>query len=88
MVVVRPVLRQRLGEVASEELVDMFADANALSTASFERRLSEEIGQTRVEMAKGFADLRVDLLKWSFLFWLGQVAALTAILSVLLQRTI
>lgn len=78
------VLRNELGDAASENLVDMFADAHALATASFEQRLSDELGKVRIEMTKGFADLRVDLLKWSFLFWIGQVAALVAIFSVLL----
>jgi hypothetical protein len=41
----------------------------------FERRLAEETGR-----------LRFDLIKWSFLFWIGQLAGLTAILSVLVSR--
>lgn len=41
----------------------------------FERRLAEETGR-----------LRFDLIKWSFLFWIGQLAALTAILSALIPR--
>jgi hypothetical protein len=31
------------------------------------------------------SDLRVDLLKWNFLFWIGQLAAITAILNLMLQ---
>ena len=81
-----PALRQRLGETATEDLAAMFADAHALATASFEQRLSQETGRLRVDMAREFASLRVDLLKWSFLFWIGQVAALTAVMSLLLQR--
>ena len=41
----------------------------------FERRLAHELGV-----------LRFDLLKWSFLFWIGQLAALTAILSAITPR--
>lgn len=63
----------------------MFDEAHARATASFERRLGEEMGNLRLEMTRGFADLRVDLLKWSFLFWLGQVAALAAILNAVLR---
>ena len=46
----------------------------------------------RVEVAAGFAavrvemgDLKFDLLKWSFAFWIGQVLALTAIIGAMLQ---
>ena len=31
------------------------------------------------------ATLKFDLLKWNFLFWIGQLAALTAILGVMLR---
>ena len=58
-----PALRQRLGEPATEDLAAMFADAHALATASFEQRLSQETGRLRVDMAREFASLRVDLLK-------------------------
>ena len=35
-----------------------------------------EVGQVRAEMGVGFAQLRAELIKWMFLFWLGTVAAL------------
>ena len=72
---------------------------NVLSLAAerFERRLAQEISMVRVdmirEMHEGFAairremsDLRADLLKWSLLFWVGQFAAFTAVLSYMLRR--
>ena len=52
----------------------------------FEHRLKDEISQFRVEMIERISDLRFDLLKWNFLFWIGQLAALTAILSFLLRN--
>jgi hypothetical protein len=39
-------------------------------------RLTEEIGKVRVEAARNHA----NLIKWMFIFWLGQVAALLGIL--------
>jgi len=65
--------------------VTMFADAHRIATESFERRLAEEISTFRLEMVERIADLRFDLLKWNFLFWIGQLAAMTAILSVMLR---
>ena len=59
----------------------MFADAHRIATESFERRLAEEMSKMRLEMAA----LKFDLLKWNFLFWIGQLAAFTAILSVMLR---
>ena len=89
-------LRGKLGETASDGLVTMFADAHRIATASFERtldrsladmsnsfdrRLTEEASKLRVEMAL----VKFDILKWNFLFWVGQLAAMTAILSVMLR---
>jgi hypothetical protein len=78
-------VRQKLGEAASEELVTMFVDAHRMATASFEARLAEELARFRLEMIERLADLRFDLLKWSFLFWIGQVAVMIAVLSWMLR---
>ena len=60
----------------------MFADAHRLATESFERRLGTEMAKLRLEVA----DLRFELLKWSFLFWMGrQLAAVTAVLALMLR---
>jgi hypothetical protein len=62
----------------------------------FDRRLAEEISKLRIEMLQGDAALRTDiqavrsdlrdqkaeLLKWSFLFWVGQVAAVAALFQL------
>jgi hypothetical protein len=54
--------------------------------------LHREISTLRLEMQAGFAALRqematmrADILKWSFLFWIGQVATITALLSFMLR---
>jgi len=51
-----------------------------------------EIAALRLEVHDGFAALRqematmrADILKWSFLFWIGQVATMTALLSYMLR---
>jgi len=74
-------VRERLGNAGSDGLMTMFADAHRMATESFERRLAEEMSRFRLEIAS----LKFELLKWSFLFWIGQLAALTGILSFLLR---
>ena len=46
----------------------------------------------RQEMANGFivvrkeiSDSRVDFIKWSFLFWIGQIAVLSGVMALLLR---
>ena len=81
-------LYARLGDAGSEGLVEMFGQYHQFATDRFERRLTEETAALRVEMHQGFGALRqemgamrVEWLKWSFLFWIGHVAVTVSILT-------
>jgi hypothetical protein len=71
-------LREKLGEEGTDALVVLLNEAGENNKKSvievveerFERRLSEEIGKLRTDMA----DLRANLIQWMFLFWIGQIA--------------
>ncbi len=104
-------LREKLGDDGMAELQMVVNNAGrqwkddvlAIAGERFERRLAEEIGALRIDVAKEFAALRVEmakefaavrremaqshahLLKWSFLFWVGQVAAMGAMMAFLLN---
>jgi hypothetical protein len=65
----------------------------SIAAERFERRLAEEVSGLHVEMHAGFtairqelSDQRVELLKWSFAFWIGQLAAMTALLAFMLRH--
>lgn len=71
-------------------------DLLTASSDRFERRLVEEMTVLRLELSSGVHDglsgvrqelatSRVELLKWSFLFWAGQLAAMAGLLSFMLQ---
>lgn len=69
-------------------------DVITACTERFERRLVQEVSGLRVQIAQVEATLRADMaagrvefIKWSFLFWVGQVLALTGILTVMLRLT-
>lgn len=74
-------LRAKIGDDGAEALVTMFAEAHRIAMEGVERRLREL--EERFE--RRLSDLRFDLLKWSFLFWIGQLAAMTAILNLMLR---
>jgi hypothetical protein len=46
-----------------------------------------ELANLRAEVAAQSAATRADVLKWSFLFWLGQVGAVTGAMAFLLRIT-
>ena len=58
----------------------------------FERRLSEEIGDVRLEMAnlrvdttQQMAHMHTSLLRWMFVFWIGQLMAIAGIVFTMLR---
>ena len=55
-------------------------------TEQFGRRLVEEFGHSRVDIASLRTEMvqqRADLMKWAMVFWISQAAAIAGILSVL-----
>jgi hypothetical protein len=87
---VPPALAMRLGHDGARELNELL-DAEqqtwservlTIVTERFERRLVEEVAKLRIELAKD----RFEVVKWMFLFWLGQIAAMTAIVNFLVIR--
>jgi len=77
-------LRERLGEQGSDALVELLSavdnqarqDSLGLLSERFERRLSEEIGKLRAEMHDEIGKLRAEIIKWMFIFWIGQITVL------------
>lgn len=70
----------------------------SLATERFERRLTEEISGLRTDfhhtlqegltdVRKEIATTRFELLKWSFLFWIGQVAVVGALLGYVVRAS-
>ena len=64
-------------------------DVVMIVTERFERRLAEENGKLRVEIATGFGGLRTemvernaDLLKWILIFGVTQTAAIVGLIKL------
>jgi hypothetical protein len=95
-------IRERLGHEGTLALLDVLDSAQetwsdrvlSVAVERFECRLAQESSKLRVEFHDGLtsvrqemATTRVELLKWSFLFWVGQVAAMAGLLAYMLPRT-
>ena len=70
----------------------MFAEAYRIGTEQLDRRIAEvssnfdrKLTETKSELRLDMERLKFDLLKWNFLFWIGQLAAFTAILNAMLR---
>ena len=73
------------------------ADVVNAITERLDYRLNEcasrtDMIATREDMINGFArvakqmaEMKVEILRWSFLFWIGQVATIAALLSYMLK---
>ena len=66
-------------------VVDRFEHRLAIEISAVRVDLSRELSALRVDVARDIGGLRVELLKWSFLFWVGQVATMAALLSFMLR---
>lgn len=78
-------LRERLGDAGSDGLVMMFAEANRIATERLERTVREVEERFDQRLNQRMADLRFDILKWNFLFWVTQLAAIIGILNIMLR---
>lgn len=95
---VPPALQEQLGPEAALGLVSAVNAAGkewkaGVMTATadrFERRLVEVGAGLQRQMTEAESRLQArmtDLIKWSFIFWIGQVIAMTAIMSALLRTS-
>jgi hypothetical protein len=48
--------------------------------------MRQELGRQASDTRQDVSSIRVELLKWSFLFWIGQVAATAGLLAFMLSR--
>jgi len=76
LIAVSAELRAEIGRAQSELRQEMTAMDAGIRVA-----LTEGLSKIRVEMT----DMRVDVLRWSFLFWIGQVAATATLLAFMLR---
>jgi len=89
-------LRMKLGEDGVKELVDLLnrtaknikGNLEEKASDKLEQRLTEtkggiekQITDLRTELKTEIAHTRADLIKWMFIFWIGQVAVMGGLLG-------
>jgi hypothetical protein len=80
-----PALRQRLGDDGTETLVEMTYSALADSREDvlnwFDQRVTRELSALKVDITKELAQMRVEILRWSFVFWITQLGAMAGLIA-------
>lgn len=79
-------LHAKLGEEGTKELIALIDQAarglreniNETAAEKIERRLLE----TKTDLEKQMANVKADLIKWMFVFWVGQTAVTIGLLSL------
>jgi hypothetical protein len=72
---------ERNGEMWRDDVVSTCLDRTDARFHEYTRRIDDMV--TRIVHQLG--DMRVELLRWSFAFWLGQVLVMAALLKLMLQ---
>ena len=83
-------LREKLGDDGADALVVVINEATknqredivTFVEGKFERRLAEEVGKLRQEIA----EVKADIVRWMFIFWVGQIGVITGILFAFFKR--
>ena len=91
-------LRDRLGDNGVRDLETYIEQHEENRRTDVVNQITERLDfrmnecAKRNEMTDGFsrvvckiADAKVELLRWSFAFWIGQVAAIAVLLSIMLK---
>jgi hypothetical protein len=79
-------------ELLESERKDWSEHVLSVASDRFERRLAQELGAFKSDVSKTLNDVaagirqdtataRLEMLKWSFVFWIGQVAAVAGLLA-------
>ena len=78
---------RRLAEEGSSLRVQIAQTEAALrkELGQFEAGLRQDFAQMEVRVLREIGNNRFELLKWSFLFWIGQVVTMSAIIAAMLR---
>jgi hypothetical protein len=67
------------GYLCNLALLEWKKDVLESAADRFERRLTEETGTLRVEMAR----METRLIRWMFVFWLGQIGVTLTVVAMM-----
>jgi len=91
IIVLPKTLQEKLGEDGSNDLVSLLNKITESSRLEqkvladidrLDKKITEEAANLKIEIG----NLRADLIRWMFVFWATQFAAIVSIIVMLLKR--
>ena len=82
-------LRETLGEDAGGDLVSWLDEERQerlqlrAELAEFRQQMTAQMAAMEMRLGAQIADVKSDLMKWSFVFWVSAVGAIAALAGVL-----
>jgi len=88
LVKIPPTLREKLGEDGADALIELLdkltgktkEETIEILSERTEKKLAELEGNLLVKIES----VRADVIKWMFVFWIGQIAVLTTIFKLII----
>jgi len=59
---------------------DDLRELNEVNFARFDAKLDQRMAELRTEFRTAMADQRAELIKWMFVFWIGNVATMAGLM--------
>jgi hypothetical protein len=79
-------LRDKLGDEALESFIQLLNEvekgARETSILLVEERFERKLTEVKTDLENKIAEVKADLIKWMFIFWIGQVGTILGILAL------
>ena len=82
------ILKQKLGESEAEALVS-FVDSKIKDNNDVNLKVlptKEDIAKLEGRLEVKIGDVKAEMIKWMFIFWMGQVAVTVGLIMVYLKK--
>ena len=76
---------EAFGDETTNELVDWFNQVDVQYKSEMRELADAYYGRFRAELKAEIAGLRTEMIKWMFVFWVGQTVALGGLAIALVQ---
>ena len=90
IITIPKILQENLTEEGARAFVEILDKVEARSETHTlqvaEERFEKKLEQAKSELKTDIANVRVDLIKWMFIFWAGQLVTVTGILIAFLKK--